>query len=136
MWIMKKMSLLKVGLAGVLLSIFTLSCSKESLETDITGTDRTISAQNVDPANIIGIKDNGYSKPDHWVGRYTTIMWVNGDSKVHSVTADDGSFDSGPIQPGGSYSREFPKIAIHKYHDRYGTAEGMITIWGREEPGE
>jgi plastocyanin len=30
----------------------------------------------------------------------TTVVWANGGQMVHTVTAEDGSFDSGPIEPG------------------------------------
>jgi plastocyanin len=30
----------------------------------------------------------------------TTIVWTNGGQVTHTVTAEDGSFDSGPIEPG------------------------------------
>lgn len=33
----------------------------------------------------------------------STVMWTNGDTIPHSVTADDGRFDSGPILPGQSF---------------------------------
>jgi len=32
-----------------------------------------------------------------------TVMWTNDDTIPHSVTANDGSFDSGPILPGQSF---------------------------------
>src|SRR5690348_1617081 len=33
----------------------------------------------------------------------STVMWMNADTIPHSVTADDGRFDSGPILPGQSF---------------------------------
>ncbi len=37
----------------------------------------------------------------------TTVEWKNEDPMTHTVTATDGSFDSGPIQPGAVWRRQF-----------------------------
>ena len=46
----------------------------------------------------------------------TTVRWTNGDQLQHSVTADDGSFDSGLIEPGRSYGRVFDRPGDYAYH--------------------
>jgi plastocyanin len=38
------------------------------------------------------------------VAKGTTVTWTNADTEAHTVTADDGLFDSGVLQPGQSYS--------------------------------
>jgi plastocyanin len=45
-----------------------------------------------------------------------TVVWRNGDSTNHTVTADDASFDSGYIAPGGTFSRTFTKVGLYAYH--------------------
>jgi len=45
-----------------------------------------------------------------------TIEWHNTGSMQHSVTADDGSFDSGLINPGATWSRTFPAFLSVAYH--------------------
>lgn len=46
----------------------------------------------------------------------TTVTWTNNDPVVHSVTADDGSWDSGPIEPGKTWSRTFTQPGEYAVH--------------------
>ena len=46
----------------------------------------------------------------------TTVRWVNEDQVTHSVTADDGSFDSGLIEPGQPFERTFQQAGTYAYH--------------------
>jgi plastocyanin len=45
----------------------------------------------------------------------TTVTWQNRDHTTHTVTAADGSFDSGPIQPGEIYSVTFTGRGAFEY---------------------
>jgi plastocyanin len=46
----------------------------------------------------------------------TTVEWTNNDPLAHSVTADDGSWDSGLIQPGHTWRRTFAQAGTYGYH--------------------
>ncbi|MGH7605788.1 MAG: cupredoxin domain-containing protein [Gemmatimonadales bacterium] len=46
----------------------------------------------------------------------TTIAWTNHDPVVHTITADDGSWDSGPIEPGATWRRTFERAGDYSYH--------------------
>jgi plastocyanin len=46
----------------------------------------------------------------------TNVTWRNGDRITHTVTADDDSFESGFIRPGGAFSRTFGKTGTYAYH--------------------
>ena len=47
-----------------------------------------------------------------------TIQWSNVSQRTHTVTADDGSFDSGDLVGGGQFARTFPAAGIYLYHCR------------------
>jgi plastocyanin len=46
----------------------------------------------------------------------TTVAWTNDDQLAHSVTADDGSWDSGLIEPGSTWRRTFDKPGTYNFH--------------------
>jgi hypothetical protein len=105
-----------------------VGCSKDQLQ------DGPISSQGVsDTTNTIGIEGDRFSKPDHWVGKNFPVTWVNRDSRVHSVTADNGSWSSGPMQPGTSYTRAFSEVGSYGYHDDFSAARGTLNVFGRDE---
>lgn len=45
------------------------------------------------------------------------VKWTNKDAQPRSVEADDGSFASGPIAPGQSWSYTASKAGTFNYHD-------------------
>jgi plastocyanin len=68
------------------------------------------------------IKDFYYSPDSITVQPGTTVTWVNVGRAPHTVTSDDGQFDSGVLMPGDSYKVKFVGhgtltyyCAIHPY---------------------
>jgi plastocyanin len=45
-----------------------------------------------------------------------TVRWTNQSERTHTVTADDGSFDSGEVDGRGGYSRRFGTVGAFAYH--------------------
>src|SRR5215217_801902 len=64
----------------------------------------------------VSIKDFAFNPPNATVAPGTTVTWVNNDQTAHTVTANDGAFDSGTLQPGQSYSFAFDKAGTYAYH--------------------
>ena len=70
------------------------------------------------------------------VGENNTVTWVNEDTMPHTVTAFDGSFDSGNLDPGQSFTYTFGKPGTYPYTCVYHHwMHGQVTVlpegvWG------
>ena len=63
------------------------------------------------------------------VGVNNTVTFVNQDTAKHTVTADGGSFDSGDILAGGSWTHAFTTPGTYSFHCVYHTwMKGTITV--------
>ena len=67
-------------------------------------------------AASVSIANFAFSPADLTVKVGTKVTWQNNDTAAHTVTADDKSFDSGPINQGASYSFTFAKAGSYSYH--------------------
>jgi plastocyanin len=45
-----------------------------------------------------------------------SVKWTNSDGATHTVTADDGAFDSGNLAAGKAFSFTFDKAGTFAYH--------------------
>ena len=45
-----------------------------------------------------------------------TVAWTNSSPLAHTVTADDGSFDSGSVDPGAVFSTTFDAPGTYQYY--------------------
>lgn len=62
------------------------------------------------------------------------VEWNNKDIFTHTVTANDGSFDSGPIAPGSSWQTTIRKTGTIAYHCR--PHPNMVADLVTQEPGD
>jgi len=76
-------------------------------------------SSNSGQAVAVSIKDFNFGDPlDVAVG--TTVTWTNEDSVPHTVTQDgSGGFQSGKIDPGGTFSFTFDQAGTFDYHCEY-----------------
>jgi plastocyanin len=59
----------------------------------------------------------------------TTVTWTNNDSASHTVTADDGSFKSGTLGNGATFSQTFTAPGTFAYHCAiHSSMTGTITV--------
>jgi hypothetical protein len=64
----------------------------------------------------VTVKGFAFSPTSLTVSVGTGVTWTNEDSAGHTVTADDGSFDSGTIPSGGTFPQTFVTAGTFTYH--------------------
>jgi plastocyanin len=74
-------------------------------------------AKSVAPEGAMSVRiiDLSFDPPAIAVPAGTTVSWDNEDTVPHTVTAVDGSFDSGIFDPGGVFSWEFTSPGVFEY---------------------
>ena len=79
--------------------------------------------------NSVSIANFAFSSSSLTVASGTKVTWTNNDATAHTVTADDGSFDSGNIAPGGTYSHTFSAQGTYAYHcSIHTTMKGKVVV--------
>ena len=61
------------------------------------------------------ISNSSFQPADITTGKGSIIVWKNNDVVSHTVTADDGSINSGEIKAGNSFDQRFDYIKTYSY---------------------
>src|SRR5215216_2270876 len=64
----------------------------------------------------VSIQDFFFNPGQITVAPGTTVTWVNKGQAPHTTTADDGTWDSGTLQPGEDFSFTFDQPGTYTYH--------------------
>ena len=66
---------------------------------------------------------------DTKVARGDTVIWTNRMNMKHTVTANNGEFDSGPFGTGESFSQVFDTAGAFPYHcEIHEEMVGKVTV--------
>ena len=80
-------------------------------------------------ATTIGIDNFAFTPDNATTAVGTTITWTNDQKFVHTVTADDGSFDSGDMAAGATFEQTFDATGTFTYHcSSHSNMTGTITV--------
>ena len=99
----------KMAGAAVLIFLFSavlISCSKSSSNNNNSSAS----------SNKVSIANMAFSPASITVTAGTMVTWTNNDNMTHTVTADDGSYDSGNIVTGNGFSKTFTVAGTYAYH--------------------
>jgi len=80
----------------------------QSVKVDMKGAAGNPSSPGFNPSTITVV-----------IGINNTVVWNNDDTSPHTVTANDGSFSSGNLNPGDTYGFTFTTPGSYAYHCSY-----------------
>lgn len=63
----------------------------------------------------VAIRDFSFQPADVSVALGTEVVWTNADQSGHTVTAEDGSFNSGNLRAQGTFVRRFDATGTFAY---------------------
>jgi plastocyanin len=72
--------------------------------------------------NMVGVS---FAPTEVHVAPGSTVLWVNASTLQHTVTADDGSFDSGLLDPDATFSMSFDAPGVYQYFCQPHGAAGL-----------
>jgi len=102
----------------VFASIAVAQSTSDQSTSDQASPDQTgpVQAAPVENPVTVNIQDDAFDPATTSIAPGTTVTWVNNDDEAHTVTADEGLFDSGRLDPGDSYSVWFDGSGTVAYH--------------------
>jgi plastocyanin len=70
----------------------------------------------VSEETMVMVLDSRFDDKEIEIAIGTTVVWVQEGSFPHTVTSDDGLFDSGTLRTGGSFEFIFTEAGVFPYH--------------------
>lgn len=69
-----------------------------------------------DTGPTVTMRSSSFAPVEIHVSPGSTVTWTNPSDVGHTVTADDGSFDSGNVDPGQTWSMQFDAPGTYSYY--------------------
>src|SRR5262245_39346854 len=89
------------------------------------------SKPNATEVNIVGIHDDRFEPRTFNVPLGMNVTWLNYGTQIHTVTSNDGLFDSGDLVPGRGFSKTFTQPGTYRYFCRHHPEMWGVIIVGQ-----
>ena len=94
----------------------------------------TVAAPARAATHAVTITDGAFSPASLAVAPGDTVTWTNQDDRPHTVTAANGAFDSGNLEPGASFSFTFTDAGTTGYACSYHPEMQAAIVAGASRP--
>jgi plastocyanin len=107
------------------------SATAEPSATATSGATVEPTSQASNPSEVVvNIQNFAFDPKSLTIPVGTTVRFVNNDSASHTVTADDGSFDSGTLSNGQEFTFTFDKAGTYPYYCKFHGGKGGVGMSG------
>ncbi|MCU7551531.1 cupredoxin domain-containing protein [Chitinophagaceae bacterium LB-8] len=113
-----KTHIIRPWLNAVLIIFFIISACSKSGDGYGGGSNNPPSNNNNNTSSV-SMGSSSFSPASITVKTGTTVTWTNNNDMLHTVTADDGSFNSGDLAYTKTYSHTFSQAGTFHYHCAY-----------------
>jgi len=103
------MSIRLILTCGAIVAAAACSSSSPTTPSNVSGTPVSI------VSGATSLTTTAYSPNPIVIAVGGTATWKNNDNVAHTASANDGTWDSGSIAPGASFSRAFPAAGSFPY---------------------
>jgi plastocyanin len=118
-----KKYILGISLMIAVVVIAIAACSKsDSSNTPAPPTNNPAADANV------SIKNFAFSPASVTIKAGGTVGWTNADADAHTVTDNNGGFDSGAINANAKYSHTFATAGTYTYHCTFHSMMATATV--------
>jgi len=107
--------------------LFVMTLVSSMFLTAVFGFSAPVAAE--DSAVLVTIEGSSFSPEVVTIKAGGEVVWKNKDAATHTVTADDGSFDSGALSQGDEFRQKFPSAGAITYScDNHAWMKGKIEV--------
>ena len=118
---MKKTTLSAVIFLFSAIIVLFFACSKNSYNDSGAGGNPS--------ENPVYMRGSVFSVSNLTLTTGSKVTWINDDNMVHTVTANNASFNSGDMNPGSSFSFTFNTVGVYNYYcQHHAGMAAVVTI--------
>ena len=114
---------------AVLVAVALAACSGSSGSAAPTSATSQAPAAPAGGATDVAIQDFAFTPAATTAAAGGKVTWTNNDTTAHTVTFDDGSADSGNLDPGSTFDHTFATAGTFAYHCTiHSQMKGTVTV--------
>lgn len=122
----------QIVLLAAVLALSVAACGDDDGAATTQPAEGTATTEAMGGGTEVSIEALAFSPGEITVSVGTTVTWTNDEAGIpHTVSSDDGVWDSGSLEPGDTFSFTFDEAGAFAYHcNIHPSMQGTIVVEG------